>query len=179
MKTQFKIFFILTILVSLIYPLSVTFVSQLFWKEKAYGSIIYKKDQAIASQLIGQEYSTDKWFQGRPSTIKYNSLSSGASQYSPIKKDFVESVKFRKSLGLEDEMLFNSGSGLDPHISLQSALNQIDRIALARKFNQTLRDKLKETVYNQLEKRELGIFGNEKVNFVILNTLLEEGFNAQ
>lgn len=178
MKTQLKIFFILTIFVSILYPLSVTFISQLFWKDKAYGSIIYKNNQAIASKLIGQDYSSDEWFHGRPSAIKYNSSSSGTTQFSPTRKELVDFVNLQKSKGLTNDMLFHSGSGLDPHISLDSALKQIDRIANARKFDQTIKEKLRKTVYNQLEKRDLGIFGEEKVNFVVLNALLEDGFHA-
>lgn len=178
MKTQIKIFFILTVFVSFLYPISVTIVSHLLWKDKANGSIIYKNNQAIASGLIGQDFSDDKWFHGRPSAIKYNSSSSGASQYSPIKKDFIDFVNLQKSKRLDHDMLFQSGSGLDPHISLNSALNQVERIANARKFDQTLKEKLKDTVYKQLEKRDLGFLGEEKVNFVVLNVLLEDGFHA-
>lgn len=178
MKTQIKIFFILTIFVSILYPLSVTLVSQVFWKDKAFGSIIYKNNQAIASKLIGQDFTSDEWFHGRPSAIKYNSTSSGASQYSSIKKELIDFVNLQKSKGFDHDMLFQSGSGLDPHISLQSALKQVERIANARKFDQTLKEKLRKTVYNQLEKRDLGIFGEEKVNFVVLNVFLEDGFHA-
>lgn len=178
MKTQIKIFFTLTIFVSILYPLSVTLVSQVFWKDKAFGSIIYKNNQVIASKLIGQDFTSDEWFHGRPSAIKYNSSSSGASQYSPIKKEFIDFVNLQKSKGFDHDMLFQSGSGLDPHISLNSALKQVERIANARKFDQTLKEKLRKTVYNQLEKRDLGIFGEEKINFVVLNVLLEDGFHA-
>ena len=178
MKTQIKIFFILTIFVSFLYPISITFITHLLWKDKANGSIIYKNNQAIASRLIGQDFSDDKWFHGRPSTVKYNSSSSGTSQYSPIKKDFIDFVNLQKSKGLDHDLLFNSGSGLDPHISLDSALKQIERIAIARKLDLTLKEKLKKTVYNQLEKRDLGFLGEEKVNFVVLNLLLEDGFHA-
>lgn len=183
MKTliiSLKIFLFFTVLTGIVYPLIVTGVSQLVFPAKAYGSLIIKDNKTIGSELIGQQFDSAMYFTSRPSASGYNPLRSGGSNYGLTNSKLKQLVnsreqQFRQSNQLEpetnvpSEMLFASASGLDPHISKQSALLQVHRVANARNFNTIQEQKLIECVNRVTEAPQLKVFGEERVNVLLLN----------
>ncbi len=184
-----RLFIILTIITGVIYPLFVTLAGQVIYPAQANGSLIEKDGVVIGSSLIGQAIDDPRYFSSRPSAVNYmlgsspQSLgSSGASNLSVINQALVDAVKarekaFRELNGLADdvavplEMLFASGSGLDPHISPQSARLQIDRVATARNLD---RQVVADLVEQFIESPTLGILGESRVNVLLLNVALDE-----
>jgi K+-transporting ATPase ATPase C chain len=152
MKTQaiiaLKFLLLMTILTGIIYPLLMTGVAQFIFPAKANGSLVEKDGKIIGSQLIGQKFDSSIYFWSRPSAIGYNPIPSGASNYGPtsdtLKKLVTERrVSFAVKNSMTDitiipeEMIFASGSGLDPHISPEAAMLQLARVATARNLDET------------------------------------------
>ena len=138
-----------TLLTGLFYPLAVTGIAQLVFPHKANGSLIEKDGKAIGSELIGQPFSDPKYFWSRLSAtgpFAYNAAASSGSNYGPINQSYLDGVKKRiKDLKAVDslntqpvptDLVTASGSGLDPHISIDAAKLQLDRIAKARNYLQ-------------------------------------------
>jgi len=183
MKTLFislKIFIFFTILTGIIYPLMVTGIAQLIFPWKANGSLITKENKIIGSKLIGQEFDSTIYFSSRPSAVSYNPLPSGGSNYgltntklkelvNERKKQFIAFNQLDSTTVIPSEMLFASASGLDPHISLNAALIQAERIAKARNFTETQKLKLFECIKDNTEKPQFLCFGEERVNVFLLN----------
>jgi K+-transporting ATPase ATPase C chain len=131
---------------------------------------------------IGQSFSDDKYFWGRPSAVNYDASGSAGSNKGPTNPDYLEIVKQRidtflvKNPGVErkditSELVTASGSGLDPHISKQSAVIQIPRIAKARNVQES---ELMKLIESNTEGPDLGIFGTERINILKLNISLDE-----
>jgi potassium-transporting ATPase KdpC subunit len=177
-------FIILTIITGAIYPLFVTGIAQLFFHDKANGSLIYQNGEAIGSSLIGQQFDDPKYFWGRlsaTSPVQYNSASSSGSNLGPSNPALVEAVQARiKALKEADpdnkspipiDLVTSSASGLDPHISLASAYYQIPRIARLRGLPQ---DIVETIVGKHTTDRLLGIIGEPVVNVLETNLELDE-----
>jgi len=136
--TALKMFVFLSIVCGIIYPLLLTTVANVFFPFEAQGSLIHKTNgRIVGSALIGQKFMSDRFFQGRPSITDYATIPSGASNLSPTSlalKDVIDTRK--KAFGdvsfIPTELLMASGSGLDPHITLEGALFQAKRVASAR-----------------------------------------------
>jgi potassium-transporting ATPase KdpC subunit len=165
------------------YPLAVWALSQGLFPDKANGSLIMEKQTIRGSRLIAQGFSDPKYFHPRPSAAGqgYDGLNSGGSNLGPLSKKFNDSLKerlcrYRNENKLSPDMLVPadavtaSASGLDPHISLKNALLQTPRVAEARSVGD-------QTVLKQIEHytegRDLGIFGEPRVNVVMLNLALD------
>lgn len=106
-----------------------------FAKEKAEGSLIYKNGKVIGSRLIAQNFTSGKYFHSRPSSVDYNGAGAGGSNLSPYSKEIrerAEKIIAENGGGIPADMVTASGSGLDPHISLDSAVFQAERVAQAR-----------------------------------------------
>lgn len=174
---------ILTVILCGIYPLAVTLISKVAFNEKANGSLIIKDGKVMGSKLIGQAFSSLKYFHGRPSAAGsgYDAVSSSGSNLGPTNKKFIDSVKERVNAFIKEnptvkkgavpvDMITASGSGLDPQISPAAALAQIPRVAKERKINPAL---IKELVMKQIEGRELGILGENRINVLELNLRLD------
>ena len=189
MKTQIKIalkfLLAMTILTGIIYPLLMTGLAQLSYPSKANGSLIKKDGKIIGSELIGQKFDSSIYFWSRPSAIGYNPIPSGASNYGPtsdtLKKLVVARRLFFAKMNLiEDvltipkEMIFASGSGLDPHISPEAALMQVGRISLARHFDKNQQEKLIEKVKEMTEAPQLLCLGEQRINVLLLNLELDK-----
>jgi len=170
----------MTILTGIVYPLFMTGVAQLIFPSKANGSLIKKDGKIIGSELIGQKFDSSIYFWSRPSSIEYNPIPSGASNYGPISDTLKKQVTARRvllakmnsisdPLILPKEMLFASASGLDPHISPKAALLQVDRVAKARNLNTIQKQKLVQSVKNLTEMPQFLVLGEERVNVLILN----------
>lgn len=183
MKTliiSLKIFLFFTVLTGIVYPLAITGIAQVAFNSKANGSIIMKNNKAIGSELIGQQFDSTIYFMSRPSAVSYNPLPSGGSNYgltNPKLKDqvterklkFLSFNKLDNTTVIPSEMLFASASGLDPHISKKAALLQVNRIAIARNYNDVKREKLIQCIKNQTEAPQFLCLGQERVNVLLLN----------
>lgn len=189
MKTQIKIalrtFFLCTILFGVIYPAFVTILAQTVFPDKANGSLIYRDNKLVGSELIGQYFGGERYFSSRPSATGYSALPSGGSNLGPtsdkLKQQVNERLKqFRTFNQLSEtqavpaEMLTASASGLDPHISPEAAFLQVDRICQARLFNQEQKKGLILLVNNSTELQQFGIFGEKRVNVLKLNLKLDQ-----
>jgi len=181
-KTALKLFAVLMVVVGVIYPVAVTALAQLFFPKEAGGSLLYDASgRVIGSALIGQPFSDPKYFWPRPSATSeypYNPLASGGSNLGPTNKNLIEQIARRADLlissGIQDpvpsDLVMASASGLDPHISLQSALVQIPRVARARTLDE---ETLRKLVLDHLEERQFGFLGEQRVNVVKLNLALD------
>lgn len=191
MRTQLfialRLFLLMTILTGIIYPLVVTGIAQAIFPHQANGSLLKEKNSIIGSELIGQSFDSTIYFHSRPSACQYNTMPASASNLSltndKLKQQFFE----RKSLFLKEnnlsttqevpsEMLFTSASGLDPHISPESAQLQLARIISARKLNKNKQQQLVVLLANYTEPRQWAIFGEERVNVLKLNLALDQLF---
>jgi K+-transporting ATPase ATPase C chain len=169
--TALKIFTLLTLLTGVIYPVGVTLISQVVFNQKANGSLLTNDNKVIGSELIGQSFKQEKYFFSRPSAIEYNPLPSGGTNLGPTSSILKQQVENRAKLGLTDESLFASGSGLDPHISFNAAISQLDRIVNARQG--LAKESILSLVNEVLEKRDFGILGEERINVLKLNLALD------
>ena len=180
-----KIFLIMALLVGIIYPLFIYGISQLIFPNQAEGSIIKVGGKIIGSKLIGQKFNSDKYFWSRPSAIDYNPNPSGASNLSPTsaklkrlyeerKGIFTRSNFIQKTKTIPNEMLFASGSGVDPHISPQSAFLQVNRISNSRMFNKTQKEELIKLITAFIEKPQIGFLGEYRINVLMLNLELDK-----
>ncbi|HKZ18459.1 MAG TPA: potassium-transporting ATPase subunit KdpC [Geobacteraceae bacterium] len=166
-----------------IYPAIVTGFAQALFPKQANGSFITDKSgRTVGSSLIGQPFSDPKYFWPRPSSagnFSYNPSASGGSNLGPTNHDYIALVEERvmtlRNSGITgnvpSEMVQASGSGLDPHISPEAAKIQIPRVAGARGMDQTALQKLVDA---HVEDRQLGIFGNRRVNVLALNLALDK-----
>jgi K+-transporting ATPase ATPase C chain len=188
MRTQIaislKFLLVMTVLTGIIYPVFLTGIAQVAFPEKSNGSLITKNGIIIGSSLIGQKFDSSAYFWSRPSAVDYNPVPSAASNFGPTSTKLMVLVKARKDNFIANnevkdttsvplEMIFASGSGLDPHISLEAARMQVNRIAKVRNFNSSQEQKLSALVTKFTEKRQFGIFGEEKINVLKLNIELD------
>jgi potassium-transporting ATPase KdpC subunit len=169
---------VMTVITGLAYPLIVTGIAQVAFKDQANGSLIYQNEKIVGSSLIGQPFSDPKYFWGRPSAtsaMQYNGASSSGSNQGPTNPALKEAVEGRiKDHGgktpVPADLVTASGSGLDPHISPAAAEYQIARVAKARGIQESV---LKELVQRHTEARQLGILGEARVNVLRLNLALD------
>jgi len=183
-KTSAIVTLVLLLICCGIYPLVVFGEGQLFFPGKANGSLVLDADgKPIASTLLGQTFSADKYFAPRPSAAGngYDPTSSGGSNLGPTSQSLHDTVKqrvadYRKANNLPDTQLVPadaveaSASGLDPHISIKNALLQLPRVAKARGMSE---DDLKKLVDQYTDGRDFGILGEPGVNVVKLNLALD------
>lgn len=167
------------ILFAVVYPICVWGIAQ-FAPNNGRGEIIEYADNIYYTN-IGQSFTSDKYFQSRPSAVNYNAAGSGGSNKAPSNSEYLETVKARiDTLMLHNpsiqkneisvDLITASGSGLDPHISIQAALIQVKRIAEIRGLSESDIQKL---IDEQTEKPLLGLFGTEKINVLKLNIALD------
>jgi len=176
------IFVVMSLLTGLAYPFIITGISNIAMPQKAQGSLIISKDKVIGSALIGQHFSNARYFHGRPSALEkpYDASNSGGSNFGPSNKKFLDDVskrvqQVRNENGLEPtvpipaDMVLASASGLDPHISIETALLQTARISHARGLPET---EIRKTIADVAEKQYFG--GPEIVNVLKLNRAMDE-----
>jgi len=175
------------LLCGVIYNLSVTGIAQLIMPKQADGSLIYNESgDVIGSELIGQSFKDPKFFQGRVSSIDYHAEGSGSPNYAPSNPDLIarmrQSVKDWKTNNpdvptdqLPIDLITNSGSGLDPHISPEAAIAQIPRIS---KLTGVTSKKLESLVSLNTEARKLGFLGEPLVNVLQLNIGLQRTLSS-
>lgn len=173
---------VMTLICGGFYPLVVTGIAQGIFPEKANGSIVRNaKGEAVGSALLAQRFRGDGYFWPRPSAGDYATVASGASNKGPTSADLKKAVDERRAAlaqtaGMQPipaDMLFASGSGLDPHISKEAARLQVTRIAAARKFDNTKATSLYALIERHTEEPQWGFFGEERVNVLLLNLALD------
>jgi K+-transporting ATPase ATPase C chain len=176
---------VMTVLTGLIYPGVVTGLCQLLFPNQANGSLVYKDGKVVGSTLIGQNFSKPEYFQPRPSAAGngYDATASSGSNLGPTSQKLVDRVKasadkFHKdnptfSGTIPADLLTASGSGLDPHLSPESANAQVDRIAQVRGASP---DDIRALVAQLTESRDLGFLGEPRVNVLRLNQALDSRY---
>jgi len=182
---------LMTVLTGLAYPLLMTGIAQVVFPHQANGSLIEKEGKVIGSELIGQNFTGDKYFHGRPSATTdtdpndstktvpapYNAGNSGGSNGGPTAKSLIERVQSDVEMlkkvqpeAIPVDMVTTSASGLDPHITPAAAEFQIPRIAKTRNLPEA---RVRALVANATEDRVLGVFGEPRVNVLKLNLALD------
>lgn len=168
------------LLFAVIYPLSVWSIA-LFAPNSGNGEIVVHKGQKYYSN-IGQSFTADKYFWSRPSAVAYNAAGSGGSNKGPSNAAYLAEVQARIDTFLAHnpdvpksaipvDMVTASGSGLDPHISVQAAKVQVQRIAKIRNIDA---GKLEKLIAGHIERPLAGLFGPEKINVLQLNIALDD-----
>jgi len=182
----------MTVLTGLVYPLAMTGIAQVLFRHQANGSLIEKDGKVIGSALIGQNFTGEGYFHGRPSATTdtdpkdatktvpapYNAANTAASNAGPTAKALVERVKEdvdklkaeNPAMPVPIDLVTSSASGLDPDISPAAALFQVPRVAKARKLDEA---ELRRLVQLHTEGRLLGLIGEPKVNVLQLNMALD------
>lgn len=174
---------VLALVVCGIYPALVWGVAQSLFPEKANGSLITDNGKILGSSLLAQAFAGAQYFHPRPSSAGegYDPMKSGGSNLGPLSRKLVDAVRqrtadYRRENDLPPGALVPadavtaSGSGLDPHISVENALLQAPRVARARNSNE---EYVRRKVGEHTEGRGLGIFGEPRVNVLMLNLDLD------
>ena len=183
----------MTVITGLLYPLAMTGLAQALFPRQAGGSLIERGGAVIGSELIGQSFSSDRYFHGRPSatsgpdpsdptksvSVPYNAANSGGSNLAPTNKALIERVQEdatklkaqNANAPVPVDLVTTSGSGLDPHVSPQAALFQVPRVAQARGVPE---DRIRQLVTEHTEGRMLGLLGEPRVNVLSLNLALDQ-----
>jgi K+-transporting ATPase ATPase C chain len=182
----------LTAITGLGYPLAMTGVAELIFPVQAQGSLIERDGKVVGSSLIGQEFTSDEYFHGRPSATTgpdpkdatktvpqpYNAINSMGSNLGPTSKALIDRVtedvdKLKAenpSAPVPVDLVTTSGSGLDPNISPEGALFQVPRVAKARKLPE---DRVRQLVNEKTEGRFAGLLGEPRINVLALNLALD------
>jgi K+-transporting ATPase ATPase C chain len=182
----------LTIITGFVYPLAMTGIAGVLFPYQSSGSLIERDGKVIGSALIGQEFTSDRYFRGRPSATTaadpndssktvpapYNAANSAGSNLGPTNKALIERVqgdvdKLKQEnpgVAVPIDLVTTTGSGLDPHISPEAALFQVPRVAKARNMPE---DRVRQLVNERVEGRTLGLFGDPRVNVLELNLALD------
>lgn len=180
---SFRMLAVLTVITGVAYPLLVTAIGAIAFPERAGGSLVREGDRVRGSALLGQPFSAEKYFQGRPSAtspMPYNAAASSGSNQGPtnpaLAQAVVDRVKALRDAGHDPakpvpvDLVTASASGLDPHISPAAAEYQVARVAKARSMTE---DQVRALVARRTEGRTFAILGEPRVNVLLLNLDLD------
>jgi K+-transporting ATPase ATPase C chain len=182
----------LTLITGLGYPLAMTGIAQAIFPNQAQGSLMERDGVVVGSALIGQQFTSDKYFHGRLSATTapdpndstktvpapYNAANSGGSNLGPSNKALIDRVqgdmealrKENTSMPVPADLVTTSASGLDPDISPEAALFQVPRVAKARNLPE---NRVRQLVAEHMSDRLIGVFGEPRVNVLELNLALD------
>ena len=189
---------LMTAITGVLYPFAVTGIAKAIFPHQANGSLIERDGRVVGSELIGQNFTSDRYFQGRPSATSgadpadaaktvpspYNAANSVGSNAGPTSKTLIDRVQgqvaaYREARGgsglVPADAMTTSASGLDPHVSPDNAAGQIGRVAKARGLSE---QRLRELVTDATENRTLGFLGEPRVNILSLNLALDREKSA-
>ncbi len=183
---------LMTVLTGLAYPLGMTGIAELVFPHQAAGSLITRNGKIIGSELIGQNFTSDRYFHGRPSATTdtdpndpsktvpapYNAANSGGSNLGPTSKALIDRVTGdaaalaaqNPNVPVPVDLVTTSASGLDPDVTPAAALFQVSRVARARHLPE---DRVRQIVAQQTKGRLFGIIGEPHVNVLALNMALD------
>jgi len=183
----------LTLIVGVAYPFAMTGIAQLVFPKQAAGSLIESGGKVIGSSVMGQDFTTDKYFHPRPSattgpdpkdpsksiSAPYNAANTGGSNYGSTSKALIDRIKAdvdtlkkeNPSAQVPIDLVTTSASGLDPDISPDAALFQVPRVAKARNMAEI---RLRQLVEEHTDGRFLGLLGEPRVNVLLLNLALDQ-----
>ena len=183
----------LTLITGLAYPLAMTGIAQAIFPNQARGSLIERDGTVVGSALIGQQFTSDRYFHGRLSATTapdpndstktvpapYNAANSGGSNLGPSNKALIDRIqgdmealkKENPSMPVPADLVTTSASGLDPDISPEAALFQVPRVAKARNLPE---DRVRQLVTDSTQGRLLGLLGEPRVNVLQLNLALDK-----
>lgn len=163
-------------------------VGQALWNNKADGSLVKQDGEVVGSELIGQEFTEPEYFHGRFSSIDYNAMKSGSQNLAPVEnsglenrvRSLLENIPDNYEQGSEipSVLVTESGSALDPHITVQAAVFQVPRVAhhVAEETSMT-EEEAQEALYSKIEElkedRALGLYGMKRINVLKLNLEVE------
>jgi potassium-transporting ATPase KdpC subunit len=180
LKIAIRFTLLTTVLLGILYPLAITALGHLALRPQADGELIVRDGQVTGSRLIGQNFSTDRYFHGRPSAAGngYDATASGASNYAAsnqklitrIDGDVAHYTAENKGQPVPIDLVTASGSGLDPDISPAAAMFQANSIANARHLPVAT---VQELVQRHVQRRQFGFLGEERVNVLLLNMDLD------
>jgi potassium-transporting ATPase KdpC subunit len=182
----------LTLITGVAYPFAITGLAEVIFPDKAQGSLVARDGKVVGSTLIGQEFTGEGYFHGRPSATTapdpsdpaktvpapYNAANSGGSNLGPTSRSLIERIKAdiaklkqeNPSAQVPADLVTTSGSGLDPDISPEAALFQVPRVAKARNLTQSV---LRQLIAANTSDRLIGLFGEPRVNVLELNLALD------
>src|SRR5262249_25569532 len=182
----------LSLITGLLYPLAMTGIAQVLFPRQANGSLILKDGSVVGSELIGQLFTSDGYFHGRPSATNtsdpndptktvdapYNAANSGGSNLGPTNKALIDRLKAdvarlkveNPSAQLPIDLVTTSSSGLDPHITPEAAYFQVPRVAKARRLPE---DRVRQLVDDYVDGRSLALLGEPHINVLALNLALD------
>jgi K+-transporting ATPase ATPase C chain len=194
LRPAIVVFVGLMLITGLAYPLAMTGVAQALFPRQANGSLIEKDGKVIGSSLIGQQFTSDRYFRGRPSATlgpdpadssktvarPYNAANSMGSNLGPTSKALIERVQGdvdtlkaeNPDMAVPIDLVTTPGSGLDPHISPEAAIFQVPRVAKARSMPE---NRVRDLVSQHIEGRLFGFLGEPRVNVLALNLALDGG----
>lgn len=186
------------VICGVLYPLALTGVSQVFFKDKANGSLIEINGKVVGSKIVGQKFEDEKFFKGRPSAVNYNTyteeekengdyggVASGSNNYAPSNPDlkarmeadiqsFLDANPSVERSSIPEDLVTASGSGLDPHISVKAAKVQVAAIAKASGLSQ---EDLNKIIENNTTDKVAGVFGEVTVNVLQCNLDIAKKLN--
>jgi K+-transporting ATPase ATPase C chain len=180
-KISLRITVVMLVITCGLYPAIVWGIGQIAFRHQANGSLIERNGKVIGSEIIGQNFTGDRYFHPRPSAAGndgYDSTASGGSNLGPTSKKLLDTIHDRVTKyadtrpagGIPAEAVTASASGLDPHISPANALSQAARVAHARGLSIT---QIESMIHARTEGRFLGIYGEPRVNVLLLNLDLD------
>jgi potassium-transporting ATPase KdpC subunit len=184
LRPALVLFVILTLVCCVVYPLAITGIGHVAFANEAEGSLVARGGQPVGSMLIGQTFSSPRYFWGRPSAtspMPDNATSSGGSNLGPTNPALIDAVKGRidalkaadpaNTAPIPVDLVTASGSGLDPEISLAAAYYQAGRIARERKLAV---EQVRSLIDAHSQQQYFGFFGEPRVNALALNLALDE-----
>lgn len=182
-RPAIMLFLVMTVLTGIVYPITVTGLAQLLFRDQASGSLVMVDGHSVGSRLIGQGFSDPKYFWSRPSATEpqpYNTLASSGSNLGPLNPALTDAIRRRihalkdadptNTLPVPVDLVTASGSGLDPDISIAAARYQATRVALARGLTP---QQLQTLIAKHAQGRFLGVIGEPRINVLELNLALD------
>jgi len=183
LRPALMLFFTLTLITGVVYPLAVTAIAQVVFPHQANGSIVTVNGKHVGSELVGQQFTAPGYFWGRPSATApnpYNAAASSGSNLGPLNPALLDAVHARidalkaanpgNTQAVPVDLVTTSASGLDPDISLAAAYYQATRVAKARNVNV---EQVNALIEQHAERPWLGVFGEPRVNVLRLNLALD------